>query len=106
MDLTKKKVFSISLSSLSLFSESFRESSDLFATCSKNDIRVWYTPEHRELLRIVVPENVTCHAIEIMSDGSNIISGNSPCQEQFEVGMDLNSVHRFTQRTLCLQLVL
>ncbi|KFO86672.1 WD repeat-containing protein 16, partial [Buceros rhinoceros silvestris] len=50
------------------------ESSDLFATCSKNDIRVWYTPEHRELLRIVVPENVTCHAIEITSDGSNIIS--------------------------------
>ncbi|KAM4674142.1 cilia- and flagella-associated protein 52 [Amazona ochrocephala] len=47
--------------------------SDLFATCSGNDIRVWHTPENRELLRIVIP-NVTCHAIEIMRDGKSIIS--------------------------------
>ncbi|NXT26149.1 CFA52 protein, partial [Syrrhaptes paradoxus] len=47
--------------------------SDLFVTCSRNDIRVWYTPEHRELLRIIVP-NVTCHAIDIMRDGKSIIS--------------------------------
>ncbi|XP_069728433.1 cilia- and flagella-associated protein 52 isoform X2 [Phaenicophaeus curvirostris] len=47
--------------------------SDLFATCSKNDIRVWHTPEHKELLRIVVP-NGTCHAIDILSDGNSIIS--------------------------------
>ncbi|KFP31581.1 WD repeat-containing protein 16, partial [Colius striatus] len=47
--------------------------SDLFVTCSKNDIRVWHTPENRELLKIVVP-NVTCHAIEVTRDGSSIIS--------------------------------
>ncbi|NXV80804.1 CFA52 protein, partial [Atlantisia rogersi] len=49
------------------------EMSNLFATCSKNDIRVWHTPESRELLRIVIP-NVTCNAIEIMKDGKSIIS--------------------------------
>ncbi|XP_066836432.1 cilia- and flagella-associated protein 52 isoform X2 [Anser cygnoides] len=47
--------------------------SDLFATCSKNDIRVWHTPENRELLRIVIP-NMTCYAIEFMKDGKSIIS--------------------------------
>ncbi|XP_075626823.1 cilia- and flagella-associated protein 52 [Balearica regulorum gibbericeps] len=49
------------------------ETSNLFATCSQNDIRVWHTPENRELLRIVIP-NVTCHAIEFMRDGRSIIS--------------------------------
>ncbi|XP_052544249.1 cilia- and flagella-associated protein 52 [Tympanuchus pallidicinctus] len=47
--------------------------SDLFATCSKDDIRVWHTPENRELLRIVIP-NMTCYAIEFMRDGKSIIS--------------------------------
>ncbi|NXC20565.1 CFA52 protein, partial [Corythaeola cristata] len=47
--------------------------SDLFATCSKNDIRVWYTPEHRELLRVVVP-NMTCYALDITRDGKSIVS--------------------------------
>uniref|UniRef100_A0A8B9M7Z6 Cilia- and flagella-associated protein 52 n=1 Tax=Accipiter nisus TaxID=211598 RepID=A0A8B9M7Z6_9AVES len=47
--------------------------SDLFATCSKNDIRVWHTPKNRELLRIVIP-NMTCHAIDFMRDGKSIIS--------------------------------
>uniref|UniRef100_A0A8C0EGU5 Cilia- and flagella-associated protein 52 n=1 Tax=Bubo bubo TaxID=30461 RepID=A0A8C0EGU5_BUBBB len=47
--------------------------SDLFATCSKNDIRVWHTPENRELLRIVIP-NMICHAIDFMRDGKSIIS--------------------------------
>ncbi|NXS98946.1 CFA52 protein, partial [Jacana jacana] len=49
-------------------------SSKVFATCSKNDIRVWHTPKNKELLRIPVP-NLTCHAIEIMRDGMSIISG-------------------------------
>ncbi|XP_075296976.1 cilia- and flagella-associated protein 52 isoform X1 [Opisthocomus hoazin] len=48
--------------------------SDLFATCSKGDIRVWYTPDGRERLRIVVP-NLTCHAVDITKDGFSIISG-------------------------------
>ncbi|XP_074745130.1 cilia- and flagella-associated protein 52-like [Strix uralensis] len=47
--------------------------SDLFVTCSKNDIRVWHTPESRELLRIVVP-NMICHAIDVTRDGKSIIS--------------------------------
>ncbi|XP_038597985.1 cilia- and flagella-associated protein 52 isoform X1 [Tachyglossus aculeatus] len=46
---------------------------DLFATCSKNDIRVWHTPSGRELLRITVP-NMTCHALDFMRDGQSIIS--------------------------------
>ncbi|NWW53335.1 CFA52 protein, partial [Pedionomus torquatus] len=48
-------------------------SSKVFATCSKNDIRVWHTPKNKELLRIIT-HNLTCHAIEIMKDGRSIIS--------------------------------
>ncbi|KAK2514685.1 hypothetical protein Q9233_014841 [Columba guinea] len=47
--------------------------SDLFVTCSTNDIRVWYTPERLEQLRITVP-NVTCHAVEVTRDGMVIVS--------------------------------
>ncbi|XP_075702041.1 cilia- and flagella-associated protein 52 isoform X2 [Rhinoderma darwinii] len=47
--------------------------SELFATCSKNDIRVWHTASHKELLRITVP-NVTCNAIHFMRDGRSILS--------------------------------
>ncbi|KAK2514692.1 hypothetical protein Q9233_014848 [Columba guinea] len=47
--------------------------SDLFVTCSTNDIRVWYTPERLERLRITVP-NVTCHAVEVTRDGMVIVS--------------------------------
>ncbi|KAK2514678.1 hypothetical protein Q9233_014834 [Columba guinea] len=47
--------------------------SDLFVTCSTNDIRVWYTPERLERLRITVP-NVTCHAVEVTRDGMVILS--------------------------------
>ncbi|XP_071965572.1 cilia- and flagella-associated protein 52-like isoform X2 [Antedon mediterranea] len=46
-------------------------SSDLFATCSENDIRVWHGS--KEMLRISVP-NITCHAIDFMRDGRSIIS--------------------------------
>ncbi|XP_025067433.1 cilia- and flagella-associated protein 52-like isoform X2 [Alligator sinensis] len=53
--------------------KSIKGTSDLFATCSKSDIRVWHTPENRELLRITIP-NMTCHAIEFMRDGKSIIS--------------------------------
>jgi WD40 repeat protein len=35
-----------------------RGSSDLFATCSMNDIRVWQTATSKELLRISVPNKV------------------------------------------------
>ncbi|XP_068118492.1 cilia- and flagella-associated protein 52 [Hyperolius riggenbachi] len=46
---------------------------ELFATCSKNDIRIWHTVSHKELLRITVP-NMTCNAIEFMRDGKSILS--------------------------------
>ncbi|XP_051491178.1 cilia- and flagella-associated protein 52 [Apus apus] len=47
---------------------------DLFVTCSRNDIRVWLTPENKELVRIV-NRNMTCNAVEVMRDGESIISG-------------------------------
>ncbi|KAM3922864.1 cilia- and flagella-associated protein 52 [Leptodactylus fuscus] len=47
--------------------------SELFATCSKNDIRVWHTTSHKELLRITIA-NVTCNAIQFMRDGKSILS--------------------------------
>ncbi|KAK2512950.1 hypothetical protein Q9966_016258 [Columba livia] len=50
--------------------------SDLFVTCSTNDIQVWYTPERLERLRITVP-NVTRHAVEVTRDGMVIVSGDA-----------------------------
>ncbi|MEE6506774.1 hypothetical protein FKM82_007846, partial [Ascaphus truei] len=47
--------------------------SELFATCSTSDIRVWHTTTNKELLRITVP-NMSCQAIEFMRDGKSIIS--------------------------------
>ncbi|XP_019490118.1 PREDICTED: cilia- and flagella-associated protein 52 [Hipposideros armiger] len=46
---------------------------ELFATCAKEDIRVWHTLSNKELLRITVP-NMTCHSIDFMRDGKSIIS--------------------------------
>ncbi|XP_066926830.1 cilia- and flagella-associated protein 52-like [Clytia hemisphaerica] len=47
--------------------------SDVFATCSKNDIRVWNAKSSKELLRVVVP-NMTCNAVDFFRDGKSIIS--------------------------------
>ncbi|XP_036408816.1 cilia- and flagella-associated protein 52-like [Megalops cyprinoides] len=47
--------------------------SELFATSSKNDIRVWHTVTSKELLRITVP-NLTCNVVAFMADGRCIIS--------------------------------
>eukprot|EP00066_Takifugu_rubripes_P006911 XP_003972038.2 PREDICTED: cilia- and flagella-associated protein 52 [Takifugu rubripes] len=47
--------------------------SELFATCSEEDIRVWHIDKPKELLRITVP-NMTCNALDFMSDGHSIIS--------------------------------
>ena len=52
----------------------FRESSELFGTASKNEIRMWHTSTNRELLRVTIP-NMTCHAIDIMVDGLSIVTG-------------------------------
>ncbi|XP_042166888.1 cilia- and flagella-associated protein 52-like [Oncorhynchus tshawytscha] len=48
-------------------------SSELFATCSQDDIRVWHAETSKELLRISVP-NMTCNALDFMIDGHSIIS--------------------------------
>jgi WD40 repeat protein len=50
------------------------EYSDVFATCSKNDIRVWNTETSLELLRISVP-NFTCTGVQFSCNGKSIISG-------------------------------
>ncbi|XP_047434810.1 cilia- and flagella-associated protein 52 isoform X2 [Mugil cephalus] len=47
--------------------------SELFATCSEEDIRLWHIDKPKELLRITVP-NMTCNALDFMFDGHSIIS--------------------------------
>merc|ERR1719197_2057316 len=48
--------------------------SELFATCSVNDIRVWNATTRKELLRIEVP-GLECHSVKFMADGRSILSG-------------------------------
>ncbi len=48
--------------------------SQVFATCSLNDIRVWNSVSRQELLRIEVP-GLECFSIEFMRDGKSIVSG-------------------------------
>lgn len=49
-------------------------SSELFVTCSDDDIRIWNAPQAKELRRINVP-NLTCYSVFVMKDGHSIISG-------------------------------
>merc|ERR1712072_1369559 len=48
--------------------------SEVFATCSITDIRVWNASTRQELLRIQVP-NMECYCLEFMPDGRSIVSG-------------------------------
>ncbi|XP_076027283.1 cilia- and flagella-associated protein 52-like [Genypterus blacodes] len=48
--------------------------SELFATCSTDDIRLWHINKPKEVLRITVP-NMTCNSLDFMVDGHSIISG-------------------------------
>jgi WD40 repeat protein len=48
--------------------------SELFATCSINDIRVWNAATRQELLRIEVP-SLECFSVKFMADGKSILSG-------------------------------
>jgi WD40 repeat protein len=48
--------------------------SELFATCSKQDIRVWNSRTCAELLRIQIP-NLDCNCISFSKDGRAVISG-------------------------------
>lgn len=48
--------------------------SDVFATCSHEDVRIWNSKAMRELVRINVA-NMTCYAICFTNDGTSIITG-------------------------------
>ena len=48
--------------------------SEVFATCSLNDIRIWNSRNRQELLRIQVP-NLECYCVGFTADGKSIISG-------------------------------
>jgi len=48
--------------------------SDVFATSSSGDIRVWHARTRNELVRIVVP-NLDCLCVIFAEDGKSIISG-------------------------------
>jgi len=48
--------------------------SEVFATCSITDVRVWNATTRQELLRIQVP-NMECYCIDFMRDGRSIVSG-------------------------------
>jgi WD40 repeat protein len=48
--------------------------SELFATCSVNDIRVWNATTRQELLRIEVP-GLECFSVKFMTNGRSILSG-------------------------------
>ena len=52
----------------------FSEYSEVFGTCSKNDIRIWNSKTRQEMLRIHVP-NLECFCIGFMRDGKTIFSG-------------------------------
>jgi len=48
--------------------------SEVFATCSIGEIRVWNAATRQELLRIQVP-NMECFCLDFMNDGRSIVSG-------------------------------
>ncbi len=50
------------------------EYSEVFATCSMNDIRIWNAKTRQELLRIEVP-GLECFVVSFMADGKTILSG-------------------------------
>ena len=47
----------------------------MFATSSRNDVRVWHAVTGKELLRIKVA-NLQCNAVEITPDARAIITGH------------------------------
>ena len=49
-------------------------SSELFATCGFEDIRIWHVGSLKELLRITVP-NMTCLTLEFSRGCRTVLSG-------------------------------
>lgn len=52
----------------------FRDSSDVFATASDTDVRIWNAKTCTELLRIALP-NLECSCITFKKDGSSLLTG-------------------------------
>jgi WD40 repeat protein len=48
--------------------------SELFATCSREDIRVWNSRTCAELLRVQIP-NLDCFCVAFSRDGRAVLSG-------------------------------
>lgn len=48
--------------------------SELFATCSNHDIRIWNARTGQELLRIQV-QNLECNCVSFSPDGKSVVSG-------------------------------
>ena len=48
--------------------------SEVFATCSVNDIRIWNAKTRQELLRIEVP-GLECYCAKFMNDGKSLVCG-------------------------------
>lgn len=51
-----------------------RNCSELFATCSYQDVRIFNSSTQKEMLRINIP-NMTCCCLDITADGTAILSG-------------------------------
>jgi cilia- and flagella-associated protein 52 len=51
-----------------------RDSSQLFLTASKAEVRLWNAVSHKELLRVQVP-NLECRVVKVAPDGSMIATG-------------------------------
>lgn len=83
---SKSNIYSIAVDSLTATLESAchyskvndicfpDECSDLFATASDNDVRVWNIHNQEELLRVSLP-NLHCLSIVFRKDGSSILTG-------------------------------
>lgn len=73
-------------------------SSELFVTCSINDIRVWHAPTGKQLLLVSVP-NQECHSVTFSSDGKLIYSGWNDCKirgflpQSGKLKFEINNVH-------------
>lgn len=72
------------------------EYSEVFATCSKDDIRVWSTETSLELLRIMVA-NFTCTGIQFTSDGKSIVSGKCCTGYSVQRGKKKPVAHKLPQ---------
>ncbi|KAL7404605.1 hypothetical protein ABVT39_017060 [Epinephelus coioides] len=75
--------------------------SELFATCSEEDIRLWHIDKPKELLRITVP-NMTCNSLDFMVDGHSIISGGNQGEISANTALELITTKNIHFCILCM----